>query len=150
VTTKSDNRPMPEDRSRELLDAARNAADRAWAPYSRYPVGAALLTASGEIVTGANVENASYGLSMCAERSAVFAARSRGLVDRETAPLAGVAVHAAGAAFPWPCGACRQVLWEFADESLPVWIAGRDGVVSTTLGELLPKAFRLGDAWTKD
>jgi cytidine deaminase len=127
----------------ELLEAARQAAKAAWAPYSGYRVGAALLTAFGEIVTGCNVENASYGLSICAERNAVFAARARGLVDPGTAPLKAVVIHAPDGPAPSPCGACRQVLAEFAGDDLPVVIDGPDGPHETTLGALLPGAFRL-------
>jgi homotetrameric cytidine deaminase len=130
---------------RELLAAARAAAEAAYAPFSRYAVGAAVLTAFDEIITGCNVENSSYGLSMCAERNAVFAARTRGLVAPGSAPLKAVAIHAPGPPAPWPCGACRQVLREFASPDLPVWVDGPGGTVRTTLGELLPHAFVLGD-----
>jgi cytidine deaminase len=127
----------------KLVEAARSAARAAYAPYSEYRVGAALLTASGEIVSGCNVESSSYGLSMCAERNAVFAARLRGLVDPDAAPLAAVCVHSSGRAVPWPCGACRHVLREFAAEELPVIVDGPEGTVHTTLGALLPHAFFL-------
>lgn len=127
----------------KLVAAAREAAAAAYAPYSDYRVGTALLTASGEIVTGCNVENGTYGLSICAERCAVFAARARGLVDPRTAPLRAVAVHSPGKSTPWPCGACRQVLSEFAGPELPVLIDGREGTVESTLGTLLPSSFRL-------
>lgn len=130
-------------RAEELISAARSAARIAYAPYSRYAVGAALLTASGEIVTGCNVENASYGLAICAERNAVFAARARGLLDPRTAPLAAVAIHAEQSPVAWPCGACRQVLHEFAAPALPVLVDGPGGTTETTLGELLPRAFKL-------
>lgn len=133
---------MTEETVRDLVLAARAAAARAVAPYSGYRVGAAVLTASGEIVAGGNVENASFGLSMCAERAAVFAAAGRGLVSRD-APLRGVCVHAPAPPDPWPCGACRQVLWEFADTGLTVLVDGPGGLVRTTLGELLPHGFRL-------
>ena len=135
---------------RELVEAARGAAERAYAPYSSYRVGAALRTASGRVVTGCNVENASYGLSICAERGAVFAARASGLLDPKDAPLAAIAVHASGLATPWPCGACRQVLWEFGGEDVPVLVDGPDGLVETTLGALLPRALLLEDRWTSD
>ncbi|MDP6461388.1 MAG: cytidine deaminase [Gemmatimonadota bacterium] len=134
---------MNADREQELLSAARAAADRAWAPYSKYRVGAAVLTASGEIVTGCNVENVSYGLSMCAERVAVFSAREKGLVDPISAPLAAVAVYSPGPSSPWPCGACRQVLREFGGDDLPVWVDSPEGTARTTLGELLPRPFTL-------
>ncbi len=133
---------MTEETVRQLVEAARTAARGAHAPYSTYRVGAAVLTASGAIVAGANVENASYGLSMCAERTALYAAATRGLVTRD-APLAAVCVHAARPPAPWPCGACRQVLWEFAGAAMPVLVDGPDGLVRTTLGELLPHGFRL-------
>jgi cytidine deaminase len=129
----------------ELVAAAREAAGRAYAPYSGYRVGAALATAGGEIVTGCNVENASYGLSLCAERAAVLAARDRGLVDPQAGSPVAVAIHAAGEAMPWPCGACRQVLREFAGDELVVLVDGPEGTVTTTLGELLPRAFVLGE-----
>lgn len=135
---------MTEETARKLVAAARAAAGTSLAPYSKYRVGAAVLTASGEIVPGGNVENASYGLSMCAERTAVYAAAARGLVS-PAAPLAAACVHAPAGPAPWPCGACRQVLWEFAGASLPVLVDGPQGLVRTTLGELLPHGFRLGE-----
>jgi homotetrameric cytidine deaminase len=133
---------MSVERDRKLVEAARAVAAHAFAPYSGYRVGAAIATSSGDIVAGANVENSSYGLSMCAERSAVFAAVSRGLVGAG-APIAAVCVHAPVGPAPWPCGACRQVLSEFADPSLVVVVDGVDGMNRTTLGDLLPHAFRL-------
>jgi len=132
---------MDPDRAEALLEAARRASRAAYAPHSGYRVGAAVLTASGEIVSGCNVENASFGLSICAERSAVFAARARGLVDPRSAPLAAIAITALGGGPPWPCGACRQVLWEFADGAMPVLVDGPEGCSETTLGALLPEAF---------
>lgn len=137
---------MSPDRVEELVAAAREAASAAYAPYSKYVVGAALLTASGEIVTGCNVENSSYGLAICAERNAVFAARSRGLIDPRTAPLAAVAIHTPKPPVGWPCGACRQVLHEFASPEMPVIVDGPDGTSQTTLGALLPRAFSLGES----
>lgn len=130
-------------RDEELIEAARNAATRAYAPFSDYRVGAALLTASGEIVTGCNVENSSYGLSICAERAAVFAARLAGLADPKGAPVVAVAIHASRPPVAWPCGACRQVLHEFAGDDLRVLVDGPDGVEEMRLAELLPRAFRL-------
>ena len=120
----------------ELLAAARDARGRAYAPYSKFSVGAALLTASGETITGANVENASFGLSMCAERIALFSAVVAG--HRSFAVLAlvgpdGVAIT--------PCGACRQALAEFGSEIRIV----REGLSDVTLRELLPEPFE-GDA----
>lgn len=134
---------MDPDRAHQLVQAARQAAARAYAPYSEYRVGAAVLTASGEIVTGCNVESSSFGLSICAERNAVFAARTSGLVDPGVAPLVAVAVHSPGPSVPWPCGACRHVLREFAAETTPVLVDSPLGTVETTLGKLLPNSFVL-------
>jgi cytidine deaminase len=122
-----------------LAQAARAARSHAYAPYSGYAVGAAVLTDDGQVVAGCNVENASYGLSVCAERVAVFraiAAGARRLV------AAAVCTPDGGT----PCGACRQVLLEFADapESFAVWVVSPDRVIARyTLAELLPHGFRL-------
>jgi cytidine deaminase len=123
----------------ELVAAARAARERAYAPYSGYRVGAALLTEDGAVVTGANVENASSSLGICAERAAVAAAVAAGY-RRFTA----IAVAVGGPDPARPCGACRQVLHEFpAGPDLEVVCAGEDGdaLLVTTLGELLPHAF---------
>jgi len=110
---------------------------RAYAPYSSFPVGAALLGKSGRTYTGVNVENASLGLSICAERNAVFAAVAAG----ERAFDAIAIATQADAPTP-PCGACRQVLLEFA-EDLPVHLAVSGGPIEThTLSELVPRPFR--------
>ncbi len=122
-----------------LILSAREASDSAYCPYSEYPVGAALLGVDGEVYTGCNVENASYGLSMCAERVALFNAVSCGCHTFVALALAG------GEAEPaTPCGACRQVLAEFCDPALPVYYADlNDGEIkTTTVGELLPLAFK--------
>ena len=125
----------------ELIAAARAARAHAYAPYSRYAVGAAVRGANGRIYTGANVENASYGLALCAERNAVMAAVLDG-----AAPLAGVAVVTETSPPAAPCGMCRQTLAEFAPDSLPIALANTQGEHSeTTLGDILPHAFRRGD-----
>ncbi|MBU6423975.1 MAG: cytidine deaminase [Chloroflexota bacterium] len=126
----------------ELVRVASLQRERAYAPYSRYKVGAAIRTKRNKIHSGANVENASYGLTMCAERSAVFGAVGAG--DRE---LEAIAVVVAGDEPPSPCGACRQVLYEHgpAMRVILATTGGRRRV--TTLRELLPDAFgpaRLG------
>jgi cytidine deaminase len=129
----------------ELLEQARAAAAKAYAPYSQFHVGAALLFADGSVVTGANVENASYGLSLCAETVAV------GKVLSEGAPQALVAVAVTGGArgrpgqgaTVTPCGRCRQMLNEVAQlggTDPQVWCDG-DEVLDTTLSTLLPHAF---------
>jgi cytidine deaminase len=130
----------------KLRQAARAAAAHAYAPHSNYPVGCALLASSGEIISGCNVENASFGLSMCAERSAVFTARSRLLIHPRTQPISAVAIFSTRGALPWPCGACRQVLREFADEDTPILLEGEEGIRELRLGELLPHPFRLEPA----
>ncbi|HMS15724.1 MAG TPA: cytidine deaminase [Planctomycetota bacterium] len=117
-----------------LVDAARAARNHAHAPYSRYPVGAAVLTGSGHVFTGTNVENASFGLTVCAERSAIFAMVAAGERD----PVAVAVVTTDGAA---PCGACRQVLREFASD-LQILIARPSGdPITRTLVDLLPEPF---------
>ena len=128
----------------KLLFAARAAATNAYVPHSSYSVGAALLTSGGEIISGCNVENASFGLSMCAERSAIYAARSLGLIDPQKQPIRAIAVYAAKGSMPWPCGACRQVLCEFAADPMTVILQGAEGRRDVVLGDLLPNAFRLG------
>jgi cytidine deaminase len=126
---------------RELVRVARAAARHAYAPYSRFRVGAAVRTARGGTFSGGNVENASYGLTLCAERAAVAAAvAAEGPKMRLTALAC---VVAGGASFP-PCGACRQVIAEFSGADTPVvYLDARGLPVVTTTGELLPQVFRL-------
>lgn len=118
-----------------LIETARAARRRAYAPYSNYPVGAALLTSNGNIYDGVNVENAAFPTTMCAERVAVFKAVSAG--ERE---FVAIAVVTANGGFP--CGACRQVLAEFGLDTI-VLIADQDGKIAeqTTVRQLLPGAF---------
>jgi cytidine deaminase len=124
----------------ELLEVARSASRSAYCPYSNFHVGAAIL-AGGQIFSGANVENASYGLTICAERAAAFAAVLAGAGRFEAIAVACVdAPDGSGPELLMPCGACRQVLVEFADLSTPVIV---DRVGRMTLGDLLPMAFRL-------
>ena len=118
----------------ELISLARLALKNAYVPYSKYHVGAALLTKSGRVFLGCNIENASYGLTNCAERTAVFKAVSEGETEFEA-----IAIASDGSA-PYPCGACRQVLNEFAPE-LRVLVTWGDTVDKTTLPDLLPHSF---------
>lgn len=123
-----------------LLDAAWRARANAHAPYSRFQVGAALLTASGEVLAGCNVENASYPVTLCAERGALSAAVAGGL--RPGGLVAAVVVTEAEALTP-PCGACRQALVEFAGR-LPVLLANRETRELHRLEALLPHSFTGG------
>jgi cytidine deaminase len=119
-----------------LFVAARAAYDQALADYSHFKVGAALETATGDIFTGCNIENASYGLTICAERVAIFKALSEG--HRQFRRLVIVADSARPTS---PCGACRQILWEFAG-NLEVCLANLDGPQAThQMADLLPDAF---------
>ena len=120
------------------MRAAAKARQRAVAPYSKFKVGAALLTASGEIISGANVESASYGLTCCAERVALFNALSGGRRN-----FVAVAVVARAAGGPMPCGACRQLLAEYAPQAA-VWVADSRALRAVkvfSVRELLPAAF---------
>jgi cytidine deaminase len=120
-----------------MLDAARAVLPRAYAPYSGFHVGAALLNADGAIRTGVNIENASYPLSVCAERNAVGSM----VVSGERKILAVAVATDAPTPTP-PCGGCRQVLWEFGDADTPVVAEGADGARARwRLGDLLPHAF---------
>lgn len=126
--------------SEKLIELAKSAREKAYAPYSGFLVGAALLSESGEVFTGCNIENASFTPTCCAERVAIFKAVSEGVTDfRALAVVGGKAGESASDAC-YPCGVCRQVLSEHADASLKIYFA--DGS-ETTLGELLPRAFDL-------
>jgi cytidine deaminase len=120
----------------QLCELAASAALRAYAPYSRFRVGAALLCADGSIITGVNVENRSFGLTICAERSAIVAAVTAGFTEFKALAVAGVD---SGYPLP-PCGACRQVMSEFMAADTPVFFRGDDptAIVESTVGELLP------------
>ena len=122
--------------SDRLFEPARAARERAVADYSGFKVGAALETAGGEIITGCNIENATYGLTLCAERVAMFKALSEGHRN-----FRRVLVIADTAEPTPPCGACRQILWEFGGD-LEVLLANLEGVQATyQMRELLPAAF---------
>ena len=120
----------------ELVNLAFTMLERSYVPYSHFPVGAALLCADGAVFTGCNVENAAYGSCICAERTALVKAVSEGRRD-----FVKLAVAGRGGDYCWPCGACRQMLYEFAP-GLAVLVARGDGdFVKTTLSELLPHGF---------
>ena len=121
----------------QLVAQAFAMLERSYVPYSRFPVGAALLCADGTVFTGCNVENAAYGSTICAERTALLKAVSEGHRDDWQA----IAIAGRGADYCWPCGSCRQMLYEFAP-ALKVLVARGDGdFVTTTLSELMPHGF---------
>ena len=120
----------------KLIEAAAKARENAHAPYSNFKVGAAAATKNGKIFTGCNIENASYGLTVCAERVAIFKAISEGETEFES-----IVVVADTPELTPPCGACRQIIWEFCGD-VPVVFANLKGDVETVpMKELLPRAF---------
>ncbi|MGB4132282.1 MAG: cytidine deaminase [Tepidanaerobacteraceae bacterium] len=124
---------------KKLIKKTLSAMANAYAPYSKFPVGACIVTADGEEITGCNIENASYGLSMCAERVALFKAYSEGKKD-----IVALAVAANVDEPVSPCGACRQVISELAPKAI-VYLTNKDGskVKKMTVEELLPYVFSL-------
>ncbi len=125
--------------SEQLLKAARAATKQAYAPYSNFHVGAAVLTSTGEIIAGCNVENASYGLTNCAERTAIFAAVAKLGPGIEIKAVTVVNANEVPCA---PCGACRQVIYEFGPEAV-IHFRGPDAWVTCSITDLLPYGFRL-------
>lgn len=129
---------MADTSSKELIALAIKASEDAYVPYSHFPIGAAVKTEIGAIYTGCNIENASFGLTNCGERTAIFKAVSEGHVK-----LSEIAVYGHSAEPISPCGACRQVMAEFFEPSAKVILIAEDGVttVEMTVGELLPYSF---------
>ncbi|MFX3616055.1 MAG: cytidine deaminase [Sporolactobacillus sp.] len=122
---------------KKLIQAAAEAMNHAYVPYSHFQVGAALLTKSGKIISGFNIENAAYSVCNCAERTAMFTAFAEG--ERDYAAIAVIADSPRPCA---PCGACRQVMSELCPATMPVILANTKGMVQhTTVAELLPGAF---------
>lgn len=119
-----------------LEKAARAAAKKSYSPYSEFPVGAAIVCGSGRVFTGCNVENASYGLCNCAERTAIFSAAATG--ERV---VTAVVVYTPTPTPSSPCGACRQVINEFGPDALVISICDGPDRIATTLSALLPAAF---------
>lgn len=125
----------------QLIEQAKIARQKAYVPYSKFQVGAALLTKEGEVFQGCNIENAAYGLCNCAERTAMFSAWAQDA--RDYVAMAVVADTEGPVA---PCGMCRQVMVELCPPEMPVYLANLTGdVLETTVGELLPGAFSKGD-----
>ena len=125
---------------RSLEKTARAAAKSSYSPYSQFPVGAAVLAGSGKIYSGTNVENASYGLCNCAERTAIFSAITAG-----EQKIKCVVVYTPTQAVTPPCGACRQVINEFGPQASVISICDSDDRIETTLDALLPGAFGPGN-----
>jgi cytidine deaminase len=123
----------------KLIDIARKAMEKAYVPYSKFKVGAALLTKKGNIYTGCNIENASLGATNCAERTAVFKAVSEeGKIEIEK-----IAIVSDDEDYIYPCGICRQVMAEFADNNMEIICTKKNGEYKTVLlGDILPEAFR--------
>ncbi len=130
---------IPAAEKNRLLVIARAALNRAYAPYSKFRVGCAVLTEAGQTYVGCNVENASYGLTICAERAAICAAVAAEGGRMRLAALA--VVNSAGAPCA-PCGACRQVIFEFGPRAF-IMYQGKDGIEEAFAGELLPSGFTL-------
>ena len=128
--------PLTPETLRRLSLAAREAASFAYCPYSSFPVGAAVLTSTGEIFPGCNIENASFGLTLCAERTALFRAISSGHRS-----ILALAIYTPTPAPITPCGACRQVLNEFAPNLFIISLCDTPEILQTTLPILLPQAF---------
>jgi cytidine deaminase len=120
-----------------LIELAKGARNNSYAPYSKFKVGAAVLTDSGKVFTGINVENVSFGATNCAERTAVFKAVSEG--ERK---IVAVAIYSENDEYLFPCGICRQVIAEFADENAKIICSRKNEDYKVyKLGELLPEAF---------
>lgn len=125
-----------ETNEKELIESAKKAREKAFAPFSKFKVGAALRTRNGKIYTGCNIENASYSLTICAERVAVFKAISEGETEFEE-----IAVVADTDELTPPCGPCRQIIWEFCGD-IPVAMSNlKDETETIQMSELLPRAF---------
>ena len=124
----------------ELMKTADEARERSYSPYSRYSVGAALLCSDGTVYTGANIENAAFSPSVCAERVAIFAAVHDGKRDFSSIAISG-GRHGETSQSCAPCGVCRQVMAEFCKKDFRIIMRSESGIVSKTLGEMLPLAF---------
>ncbi|MGO2082736.1 cytidine deaminase [Vagococcus sp.] len=125
------------DEKKQWIKLANEATEKAYVPYSKFPVGATLVAKDGQIYQGCNIENASYGLSNCAERTAIFKAVSEGVTEFKHLVVTGRTKEPIS-----PCGACRQVLVEFCAPDMPVTLCNLDGKIKeTTIQELLPYSF---------
>lgn len=125
-----------------LLQAAQRATEHCYAPFSNFYVGAAILTQQGKIFTGCNVENSSFGLTNCAERTAIFTAVAAGALSASMDIIAVAVVNRDGAVCS-PCGACRQVIFEFGPEAVVIYRSASGQITHTKAKDLLPEGFRL-------
>ena len=133
---------LSEQQIEQLLQGAARAARNAYAPFSKFFVGAAILTQHGEIFTGCNVENSSFGLTNCAERTAIFTAVAAGALGANQDLVAIAVVNRDGAVCS-PCGACRQVIFEFGPEAVVIYRDHSGKIVQSKAKDLLPEGFRL-------
>ncbi|MCC0178733.1 cytidine deaminase [Waterburya agarophytonicola K14] len=131
---------LTEVEKQQLIETATQALDKSYAPYSKFRVGAAVLTSTGKIFPGCNVENASYGLSMCAERNAIANAIIGS--GKDTIKIKAIAVTNSQKVSCSPCGACRQVIWEFGTDAEVIFL-GNNGWQNSTIRDLLPAGFSL-------
>jgi cytidine deaminase len=132
-------KPVPDGVRKKLVRAAEKAMKNAHAPYSKFRVGAAILTAKGDVFSGCNVENASYGMTNCAERTAIFSAVAASGPKLEIRAVAVANDHGVACS---PCGACRQVIYEFGPDAM-IFFQGASGPKQAHITELLPEGFRL-------
>ncbi len=128
---------------KQLVDKALSAREKAYSPYSSFCVGAALLCSDGEIFTGVNIENGSYGATICAERSAFAAAIGAGKSEFSAIAIVGAERGTGPSKLCLPCGICRQFMSEFCSPKFTILLYDGQAVVQKTLGELLPEAFKL-------
>lgn len=124
--------------SQELLSLAFKAMENAYAPYSKYYVGACVLCKDGTTFLGANIENASFGATNCGERSAIFAAYSNGYRKND---IEAIAIVTSGVRLAGPCGICRQVLSELLNQETPIYLSNKIETATVTIKELLPMQF---------
>lgn len=129
---------LQKDMEKKLIEMATKAKERSYSPYSNFAVGAALLTEDGEIFLGTNIENSSFSLTICAERSAIFSAVSSGKRKFKAIAIIGSQDDPTP-----PCGACRQVMAEFGD--FDVILVGKEKIIRTSVSELLPLQFKLNE-----
>ena len=128
----------------QLIDLAKEAMMRAYAPYSGFYVGAALLCADGSVYLGCNIENAAYGPTNCAERTAFFKAVYDGHREFTAIAVCGGREGVITGSFP-PCGVCRQVMREFVHDDFMIYMVGAEGYTAMTITELLPAGFKAGE-----